>query len=104
MSKNIINEELKRFNDLLGYDPVKGVKLTEAKTRRTYLAEADPEEGGEEENSDFSVIKELIKRENNGDVLNNDEIYILHTYFYKNHKEFRDKYNDFIDKLIKKKN
>ena len=52
MSKNIINEELKRFNDLLGYDPVKGIKLTEAKTRRTYLAEADPEEGGEEETTD----------------------------------------------------
>ena len=49
-----------------------------------------------------SDIKELIKRKNNGDVLNNDEIYILHTYFYKNYKEFRDKYNDIIDKLLNK--
>ena len=49
-----------------------------------------------------SKISELIKRKNNGDVLNSDEIYILHTYFYKNSKEFRDKYNDIVDKLINK--
>ena len=49
-----------------------------------------------------SKISELIKRKNNGEVLNFDEIYILHTYFYKNSKEFRDKYNDIVDKLLNK--
>jgi hypothetical protein len=49
-----------------------------------------------------SEISELIKRKNNGEVLNFDEIYILHTYFYKNSKEFRDKYNDIVDKLLNK--
>lgn len=51
-----LTEDLNRFKSLLGYDPGKGVELNEAKTRRTYLAEADPEEGedagAEEETND----------------------------------------------------
>ena len=54
---NKINEDLKRFNSLLGYNPQKGNQLSEAKVRRTapgYLTEEEPEgeepeEGGEEE-------------------------------------------------------
>lgn len=42
-----LTEDLNRFNSLMGYDPSKGVELNEAKTRKTYLAEADPEEGDE---------------------------------------------------------
>jgi hypothetical protein len=49
---NKINEDLKRFNALLGYDPQKGNQLSEAKMRRPapgYLNEEEPEEGDEEE-------------------------------------------------------
>lgn len=42
-----LTEDLNRFKSLMGYDPSKGVELNEAKTRKTYLAEADPEEGEE---------------------------------------------------------
>jgi Skp family chaperone for outer membrane proteins len=42
-----LTEDLNRFKSLMGYDPSKGVELNEAKTRKTYLAEADPEEGDE---------------------------------------------------------
>jgi hypothetical protein len=42
-----LTEDLNRFKSLMGYDPTKGVELNEAKTRKTYLAEADPEEGEE---------------------------------------------------------
>jgi hypothetical protein len=42
-----LTEDLNRFKSLMGYDPTKGVELNEAKTRKTYLAEADPEEGDE---------------------------------------------------------
>jgi hypothetical protein len=49
---NKINEDLKRFNALLGYDPQKGNQISEAKMRRPapgYLNEEEPEEGEEEE-------------------------------------------------------
>jgi len=59
MSNNI-NEDLKRFKSLLGYDPSKGNELTESKMRREApgyrdymsLNEAEPGEE-EEENTDF---------------------------------------------------
>lgn len=47
MEKNNLNEDLERFNNLLGYDPSEGNVVSEAKTRRTYLSEDEPE--GEEE-------------------------------------------------------
>ena len=54
MSDNILKEDLERFKNLLGYDPIKGNKLTERITPnreeyRSSLNEEDPEEGGEEE-------------------------------------------------------
>ena len=55
MSDNILKEDLERFKNLLGYDPIKGNNLTEriAANREGYksslLNEEDPEEGGEEE-------------------------------------------------------
>ena len=58
MSNNI-NEDLKRFKSLLGYDPSKGNELTEAKMRREapgyrdYMSLNEAEPGEEEENTDF---------------------------------------------------
>ena len=56
MKNNKINEDLKRFNSLIGYDPSKGV-ISEAKMRRPapgYLTEDEPEEDFEgEEEFDF---------------------------------------------------
>jgi hypothetical protein len=46
MEKNNLNEDLERFNNLIGYDPSEGNIVSEAKTRRTYLSEEEPE--GEE--------------------------------------------------------
>lgn len=70
MNKDNLNEDLQKFNNLLGYDPSKGNELTETKRREApgYRNESmlteDPEdeeggeepadeEGGEEENTDF---------------------------------------------------
>jgi hypothetical protein len=60
MANNKINEDLKRFKSLLGYNPSKGNELNEAKMRkeapgyRDYMSlnEAEPGEE-EEENTDF---------------------------------------------------
>ncbi len=46
MKKSNLNEDLERFNNLIDYNPLKGNVLSEAKTRRTYLSEEEPE--GEE--------------------------------------------------------
>ena len=47
-------------------------------------------------------ISELIKRKNKGEKLTDDEMYSLHLHFYKTNKEYKDKYNDMVDKLLKK--
>ncbi len=43
MENKNLNEDLKRFNNLIGYDPSEGNVISEAKTRRTYLSEEEPE-------------------------------------------------------------
>ena len=53
MAKKDIREDLSRFNEILGYSPEKGGMVNERKVRKAYLAEDEPEEGGEEENTDF---------------------------------------------------
>jgi hypothetical protein len=60
MAKNIINEDLKRFKSLLGYDPSKGNSINErVQPWRYSLNEAEPgeeeenTEETEEENTDF---------------------------------------------------
>ena len=62
MDNKSLNEDLEKFKSLLGYDPQKGKELTEAKTRRTYLAEADPEEEaapGEEEGTEDETTSDF---------------------------------------------
>ena len=46
MEKNNLNEDLERFNNLIDYNPLEGNVVSEAKTRKTYLSEEEPE--GEE--------------------------------------------------------
>jgi len=59
MASNKINEDLKRFKSLLGYNPSKGNELTESKMRREapgyrdYMSLNEAEPGEEEENTDF---------------------------------------------------
>ncbi len=43
MANNRINEELEKFNRLTGYNPEKGL-IKEVKVRKSYLAEAEPED------------------------------------------------------------
>ena len=43
MEKKNLNEDLERFNNLIGYNPSEGNVVVEAKTRRTYLQEEEPE-------------------------------------------------------------
>ena len=43
MEKKNLNEDLERFNNLIGYNPSEGNVVVEAKTRRTYLSEEEPE-------------------------------------------------------------
>ena len=63
MDNKSLNEDLERFKSLFGYDPKKGKELTEAKSRRTYLAEADPEEEeaapGEEEGAEDETASDF---------------------------------------------
>ena len=75
MAKNNLNEDLERFKNLFSYDPSKGNEITEAKTRRTYLAEADPEEeeaepeeeeGATDEGGDFDFGDEGSPEEEEG--------------------------------------
>jgi hypothetical protein len=63
MDNKSLNEDLERFKSLFGYDPKKGKELTEAKSRRTYLAE-DPEEEeeaapGEEEGAEDETASDF---------------------------------------------
>jgi Skp family chaperone for outer membrane proteins len=82
MSKDNLNEDLEKFNTLLGYNPAKGNELTEriAPNREEYkktLNEEDPEEGGEEEpaaeeeggeeNTDFDFGDEGSPEEGGGE-------------------------------------
>lgn len=72
---NKINEDLKRFNALLGYDPQKGNQISEAKMRRPapgYLNEEEPEEG-EEEGGEFDFGDEEGGEEETADFDFGDE-------------------------------
>lgn len=55
MAKINLSEDLKRFKNLLGYDPAKGNTINERRVspnRRAYLTEDEPTDGEDEENTD----------------------------------------------------
>jgi hypothetical protein len=55
-----------------------------------------------ESKKDKVEISELIKRKNDGEKLTDDEMYLVHSHFYKTSKEYKDHFNKMIDKLLKK--
>jgi hypothetical protein len=60
MEKKNLNEDLERFNNLIGYNPSEGNVVVEAKTRRTYLSEEEPE--AEEAPAEEEVKKHQLKK------------------------------------------
>jgi len=72
MNNKNLNEDLERFNNLFSYNPSKGNEINEAKTRRTYLTEEDPEEEStieeptDEEGADFDFGEEGSPEEEEG--------------------------------------
>lgn len=73
-NKNSINEDLSRFNQILGYDVEKGNIISERKVRRRYMDEYDSyadddekEEGGDEGNEDFDFGDEGSPEKEGGD-------------------------------------
>jgi hypothetical protein len=67
MENKELNESLKRYKELLGYDLEKGKRSLTERNHKPYLMEADPEGGNTDDNADFDFGDEGDSNDKEGD-------------------------------------
>jgi len=67
MENKELNESLKRYKELLGYDLEKGKRSLTERNHKPYLMEADPEGGNTDDNADFDFGDEGDSKDKEGD-------------------------------------